>query len=190
MYFDVNNQYGWAMSQYLPYDDFKWLSENEIENLDILNISDTADKGFILEVDLDIIKDCHALFSDLPPAPEYKTPKGSKNSKLLATLYNKKEYVIHYRNLKQAIQLGVKVSKIHRVLTFKQSNWLHSYINLNIILRQGAKNEFEKNFFKLMINAVFGKTMENIRKHATVKIITKWDGRYGAEALISRPEFR
>lgn len=190
MYFDINNQYGWAMSQYLPYGEFKWLPEDEITQLNVSELGDNKDTGYILEVDLETPEYLHDKFSDLPPCPQHGKPPGSKNEKLLATLSNKFEYVIHYRNLKQALALGVKVSKVHRVLSFRQSPWLKSYIDLNTGLRQAAKNDFEKNLFKLMNNAVFGKTMENIRKHSSVKLIMNWDGRYGAEALVSRPEFK
>lgn len=190
MYFDINNQYGWAMSQYLPFSGFKWMNERDVENFDVMTLSDTATEGCILEVDLEIPPVLHDKFADLPPCPEHRTRKGTKNEKLLATLYNKEEYVIHYRNLKQVLKLGVTITKIRRILCFKQSPWLKQYIDLNTRLRQGAKNDFGKNLFKLMNNAVFGKTMENIRKHSNVKLITKWDGRYGAEALISRPEFK
>ncbi|XP_030745136.1 uncharacterized protein LOC115874172 [Sitophilus oryzae] len=192
MYFDINNQYGWAMSQFLPYGGFEWLDQKKLQKLktSILEIADDARTGYILEVDLEIPNELHDKFSDLPPCPEHDKPPGSKNAKLLATLHKKEQYVIHYRNLKQAIHLGVKVTNIQRGISFHQSPWLKRYIDQNTVLRQKAKNDFEKNLFKLMNNAVFGKTMENIRNHSSLKLVTKWEGRYGAEALISNPEFK
>lgn len=190
MYFDVNNQYGWAMCQYLPYGGFKWVEADRLTTFNVNEVPDDSDIGYILEVDVEVPENLHDYFSDLPPCPEHKCPPGSKNTKLMATLYDKERYVIHYRNLKQVIELGCNVRRVHRILQFKQSAWLKSYIDLNTRLRQAAKNEFEKNLYKLMNNAVFGKTMENIRKHSIVKLITKWDGRYGAEALIAKPEFK
>ncbi|XP_074028853.1 uncharacterized protein [Leptinotarsa decemlineata] len=193
MYFDVNNQYGWAMSQYLPYDGFKWCDTN----IDVLSISDESGVGYMLEVDLEYPKHLHDSHKDLPYCPEHinsktkKPPKSIKElTKLMATLHHKAKYVIHYRALKQAIANGLVMTKIHRVLQFNQSPWLKSYIDLNTELRKRATNEFEKNLFKLMNNAVFGKTMEDIRKRVNIKLLTKWAGRYGAEAYISKPEFK
>ncbi|RYA73341.1 hypothetical protein DD592_25865, partial [Enterobacter cloacae complex sp. 2DZ2F20B] len=189
MYFDVNNLYGAAMSQYLPYGEFEF-----VENFNIADILDTPENsaiGYIIECDLDYPIDLHEIHSDLPLAPEHMIPpiSRSKLKKLLLTLYPKKNYVIHYRNLKMYIKFGMKIKCVHRVMKFKQSAWLKEYIDLNTKLRQQAKNDFEKDFFKLMINAIYGKCMENVRKHRDIRLVSKWEGRWGVRSLISKPNF-
>ena len=190
MYLDANNLYGWAMSQPLPTHGFRWLTDEEITNLDISAIPDDSTEGYILEVDLTYPTELHDDHNDYPLAPEtfnieqhmlsdyarriqeeLHLPK-STCTKLVPNLQNKTKYVVHYRNLKLYQALGLQLTKIHRVLVFEQSPWLKAYIEFNTSKRKTAKSDFEKDFFKLMNNAVFGKTMENLRKHANVKLVS------------------
>ena len=190
MYYDINNLYGHAMIQNLPTGDFRWLEREEINAFDLENMSDDNVKGYFLEVDLNYPVDLHNQHNDLPFCPIHEAPEGSKEKKLLTTLGNKKNYVIHYRYLKQVVSNGLQITKIHKILEFSQSPWLAQYINKNTELRMNAKNDFEKNFYKLMNNSVYGKTMENVRKRVDVKLIKQWEGRYGAESYISKPTFK
>jgi len=187
MYLDANNLYGWAMSQYLPTGGFKWLSEKEVN---LSKFDDEFEKGLILEVDLEYPKELHDLHNDYPLAAEkikvtenMLSPFCKKIAekfgvkiglveKLVPTLFNKERYVLHYRNLQLYLSLGLKLTKIHRALEFDQSPWLKTYIDFNTKKRAGAKNSFEKDFFKLMNNSVFGKTMENLRKRQDIKLVT------------------
>ncbi|XP_066593619.1 uncharacterized protein [Prorops nasuta] len=188
MYFDVNNLYGWAMSQALSYAEFKWV--DNCENFDVNNIDTNSTLGYILEVDLKYPQSIHNSHIDLPFCPTHDlSPVNSKHKKLLTTLYDKKRYVIHIRMLKTCLKHGLQLDKIHRILQFKQKEWLRVYIELNTELRVKANNDFEKNLYKLMNNAVFGTTMENVRNHVDVKLCTVWDGRYGANSYISKPNF-
>ena len=189
VYLDANNLYGYGMSQYLPTGNFEWLNKKDIDKLNLDNYSDESNKGLILEIDLEYPEELHDLHSDYPLAPEKICVKKNMLSdycktiaekfnvstglvtKLIPTLKNKEKYVLHYRNLKLYKELGLKVVKIHRVLKFDQSPWLKKYIDYNTTKRT-HKNAFEKDFFKLMNNSVFGKTMENLRKRVSVKLIT------------------
>ena len=178
------------MSQYLPTGGFRWLTEKEINKLDLHQYKDNSKKGLILEVDLEYPKELHDKHNDYPLAPEkvevkdtmlsdyckqikdkYNISVGGVN-KLVPNLMDKKNYVVHYRNLKLYLDLGLKVKKVHRALEFNQSPWLKQYIDFNTQKRTNAKNSFEKDFFKLMNNSVFGKTMENLRKRVDVRLIT------------------
>ncbi|XP_025159353.1 uncharacterized protein LOC112589602 [Harpegnathos saltator] len=187
MYFDVNNLYGWAMCQQLPYAEFRWV--DDVSNFDVSSIALDSSIGYILEIDLEYQQHLHDAHTDLPFCPTRGKPPNKKQDKLLATLCDKQRYVIHYRNLQQCTRHGLRIGKIHRILKFAQSPWLRDYIELNTQFRTRATNDFEKSLYKLMNNAVFGKTMENVRNHVDVKLLTKWDGRYGAEAMIARPNF-
>ena len=92
--------------------------------------------------------------------------------KLVRNLKDKKRYVVHIKALDQALKYSLKLKKVHRVIEFQQSRWMKAYIMLNTRLRKDAKNEFEKDFFKLMNSSVFGKTMENIKNHKDMKLLT------------------
>ena len=171
-YLDANNLYGWAMSQKLPVDGFKWIEKDDISKFDekfIKNYDENSDKGYILEVDVEYPKSLHKLHSDLPFLPERM--KINKCNKLVCTVQDKENYVFHKIALKQAIDHGLILKKVHRVIEFRQEAWLKPYIDMNTKLKTEAKNEFEKDFFKLM-NSVFGKTMENVRNHRDIKLVT------------------
>ena len=190
MYSDANNLYGWAMSQYLPTGNFKWLNEKQINQINWTNIDAKNKKGYLLEVDLEYPKELHDLHNDYPCAAEQIKVtqnmlsdycqkiaqkfgiKTGQVTKLIPTLSNKTKYVLHYRNLQLYRELGLKLTKIHRVLSFNQSPWLKKYIDFNTHQRTQAKNAFEKDSFKLMNNSVFGKTMENIRKREDIRLVT------------------
>ena len=175
------------MSEYLPYGEFEWL-EN-IDEFDKNSINEKSDTEYFLEVDLEYPNNLHKLHNDYPLAPEklavssdmlskyckkiadkYKIKAGDVK-KLIPNLGNKIKYVLHYRNLQLYLSLGMRLTKIHRILKFKQSDWMKKYIDFNTEKRKNVDNDFEKDFFKLMINSVYGKTMENLRKRINVRLI-------------------
>ena len=185
-YLDANNLYGWAMSEKMPYKNFEWVN---IENTPVEEVlsrtQEDREVGYILEVDLEYPSELHELHNDYPLAPE--SMKINKVNKLVPNLRNKTKYVLHHRNLGLYLSLGLRVTKIHRVISFNQSRWLAPYIALNTDLRTNAKNNFEKDFFKLLNNSVFGKTMENIRNRKDIKLVTS---KQQALKLIAKPNFK
>jgi hypothetical protein len=188
-YLDANNLYGWSMSQYLPTCNYKWESENDFNETSILSLNDNDEKGYIFEVDLEYPNELHDTHNDYPLCPENKLVEERMLSpyqkqmmkelgitkdtckKLLCDLTDKYNYIIHYRYLKLCIQLGLKLKKVHKVLSFNQTPFLKDYIMKNTNERQKAKNKFETEFFKLMNNSVFGKTMESVRKRCNIELV-------------------
>ena len=151
----------------------RWLDSDKINEINeefIKNYNENDNKGYILEVDVKYLKRLHQLHSDLPFLSERM--EINKSKKLVCNLSNKKKYVTHINSLKQALNHGLKLKKIHRIIEFNQEAWLEPYIDMNTELRKLAGNDFQKNFFELMNNTVFGKTMENIRKHRDIKLVT------------------
>ena len=170
MYLDINNLYGWAMSQYLPTGNFRWMTDKKINKIDLGKYKPDGKKGLILEVDLEYPQELHDLHNDYPVGPEKLNVSNNMLSgyckkiaekynisiglvrKLIPTLkdkkeyvlhYRKKEYVLHYRNLQLYLDLGLKIKKVHRVLEFDESPWLKQYTDFNTEKRKHVKNPFE-----------------------------------------------
>ena len=161
MYLDVNNLYGWAMSKKLPVNGLKW--ENVLSEFNenfIKNYNENSDVGYFLIVDTEYPKQLWSSHKDLPFLPEGR--KLEKVEKLVCSIEEKGKYVIHIRALKQALNHGLILKYVHRVIKFNQEAWLKSYIDMNTKLRTEAKNEFKKDFFKLMNNSVLRKTIKLI----------------------------
>ena len=190
LYIDANNLYGHSMSQYLPYDEIKF--NNDVKLEDILNTPDDSDIGYFIEVDLKYPDNIKQKTKNLPFAPVNKKVNPDnfndhmksikpdtyiQSSKLICDWSDKKNYLVHYRMLKFYIRHGMIVDKVHTVISFKQSRWLEKYINFNTQKRNQAVNDFEKDFYKLLNNAFYGKTMENVRNRLKIKFIKKDDYR-------------
>ena len=189
LYGDVTNLYGFGKSQPLPYDEIKFETENVCLE-EILNTPDDNDKGYFLEVDLEYPHNIRQKTKHFPFCPENKTV--SKNDfgpymksiiptnyvshkKLICDWTDKKNYLIHYRMLKFFVRHDMKVNKVHRVISFKQSKSLETYIDFNTQKRNQAINDFEKDFYKLLNLAFYGKTMEHVRNRCKIEIIKRDD---------------
>ena len=188
LYDDANNLYGWAMSEPLPYDEIKFDNNVKLENT--LNTPDDNDKGYFIEVDLKCPDKIKERTKHFPFAPENKKINPDdlcdymktiepdtyiQTKKLICDWSDKKNYLVHYRMLKFYVRHGMIVEKVHNVISFKQSRWLEKYISFNTQKRNKAKNDFEKDFYKLLNNAFYGKTMENVRNRIKVEFIKKDD---------------
>ena len=191
---DANILYGHSMSQFLPYDEiemwhghpdkyWKWLDK-------ILNTPVDSEIGYFLEVDLKNPDDIKQKTKHFPFFPENKKidpnkyneymksikPQNyTKSKKLICDWNDKKKYLIHYKILKFYVRHGMIVEKIHEIISFKQSRWLEKYISFNTQKRNKAKNDLEKDFFKLLNNAAFGKFLENVRNRLGLELIKKGD---------------
>lgn len=197
IYFDAVNLYGYLMCLKLPTSNFRWLDSESIAQLKpyILNgetgkiaYGEQYNQSCVLEVDLSYSHAIHDSHADLPFCPKHRLC--SKNASKLICFYEEEErYVIDISNLLQCIANGVKLTKIHRVITFNHSTWLKDYIMLNTNFRAKAKSKFEKDLFEKKNNACFGKILENIRNHRNVILITNGDWNK-ARKLIAKPNFK
>jgi len=201
-YLDENNLYGFAMSQPLPVGDFKFLTPDEIAALDITSISEDSPTGYVLDCDLQYPLHLHDTHFDYPLAPEHLTispemlnpfaanlagKTWKPTQKLILNLFNKTNYVTHYRNLQFYMKHGLILTKVHRVLSFTQRAWLKPWIQLCTTQRQNAKSEFESDLAQLQANATFGKTMEQVRNRQNIRLIA--DSAKLRKA-VSKPSYR
>ena len=162
------------MSQSLPTGGFRWIKLGDRNPKTIVEeLVEKKDRGYLLEVDVSYPRELHDSHNDLPFM--CNRMKINRVEKLIPNLYYKRKYIIHIKALKQAIDHGLVLERIHRCIEFKQSAWMKEYIDFNTRLRTAAKNDFEKDFYKLVNNSVFGKTMENIRKHRNIKLVNNED---------------
>ena len=182
VYLDANNLYGWAMSKPLPVGGFEWMSEAELKNWE--RFVEEEGIGCILEVDLEYPAELHDFHNDFPLAPEKLTL--GKVVKLTQNLRDKEAMVLHGKNLQLYLSLGMKLKSIRRGLKFKEKNFMKCYIDKNTSLRSQAKNDFEKELFKLMNNSVFGKTMENVRNRVKIELVKDAER---AAKLVNKPNF-
>ena len=162
------------MCKKLPFKNFNFVNPSYYDKELIMNYGeDENDYGAILEVHVEYPKKVALKHEDIAFLPERRKINGVE--KLVTTLEDKKKYVVHILALKLALNHGLKLKKVHRVIEFEQKAWLEPYIEMKNNHRKDAKNEFEKDLFKLMNNSVFGKTMENVRNHRDIKLVNTYE---------------
>lgn len=187
-YFDANGLYSFSMIHKLPHSEFEFIED--ITNFNIHDIPENSDTGYLIECDISYPKEIHNKQNYYPMMPIRSRPPHSKQEKLMATLLRKEKYVVYYLNLQLALKHGIVLEKTHRILKFKQIAWTADYIKMNIELRKQATNDFDKNLFKILNNSLYGKTIEAVKNRRDIRLINRWNGRYNAENLISKPNFK
>ena len=190
LYIDANNLYGHSMSQPLPYDDIKLDKKVELE--ETLNTPDHSDIGFFVSADLkypDYLKEKTKNFPFAPVSKKINPDNFSdymkeilpdtytQNKQSICDYSNKKNYLIHYRMLKFYIRHGMIVDKVHEIISLRQSRWLEKYKSFNTQKRNQAVNDSEKDFYILLNNAFYDKTMENVQNRLKIKFVKKDDYR-------------
>jgi len=199
LYLDANNLYGYAMCEYLPKSGFKW-NEETWKKESILQLNDEGSTGYLFDVDLEYPIELHDLHNGYALASENSTVKKewlsdwqqkdyktSNIGKLITTFFEKKNYGINYRLLKLFLQLGLKLTKVNRVLQYDQEPFMKSYIMKNTTERaKKDATDFEKDFFKLMNNSVYGKTMENVRNRINFKLVSSKEKAQGIRNTLLR----
>lgn len=196
-YLDKVNLYGESFLHKIPISDFKWIKQSKVDKLtaaDVMKWDPEGCTGYTLMVDLEYPPEIHWRDNDLPLCPEkIAIPKtalsgyqrlnikkqkiiySEKIKKLIPHLGKRIEYVVHYRNLQFYLKMGMKLTKIHRVVKYTQDAWMREYVLFNANMRKHAENTFEKNLFKFFVNAVFGKTIEQVRTRRRIIIINNED---------------
>ncbi|KAH0816055.1 hypothetical protein GEV33_006736 [Tenebrio molitor] len=168
---DLNNAYGWAMSQNLPWDNFRWVDEKQFgDHYHVIHLKENDETGYIFEVDLEYPKELHDEHNDLPFCCVHSTARNEPRLEL--NLDEKKNYVILDQNLKQCLKYGLQLKKIHGVLQFTKKPWLKDYVYYNTRLRNNAQDLLERNFYKMLNIKVYGKLNERFDKHRDTKVIT------------------
>ena len=190
LFIDANNLYGHSMSKPLPYDEIKF--NRDVKLKDILNTPDDSDIGYFIEVDLTYPDNIKEKAKNFPFAPvnkniypdnfndymkKFKLDTYTQTKKLISDWSDKKNYLVQYRLLKFYVTHGMIIDKDHEIISFRQSRWLEIYIYFNTQKRNQAVNDFEKDFYKLLNNAFYGKTMENVRNRLKTNFVQKDDYR-------------
>ncbi|MEW8548185.1 MAG: hypothetical protein AB2693_32175 [Candidatus Thiodiazotropha sp.] len=201
-----NSLYPSIMADFpLPTYGFKWLSNHELENFDVMSIPEDSDTGYVVVADLEIPEGQHDKFDQFPMCPENVeigeeqvsqytrelaaacNMKLRPTKKLCLSLNDKTRYAVHYRTLQSYLRHGVVLRHVHKVISFRQSLWLQDFMEYTTERRRSAGNEFDKILYKSVANNVFGKSIENVKQRINVKIVTSVQK---LRKLINKPSFQ